>query len=247
MEQKKLEGFLLINKPTGITSFDCIRHIRKIIGRSVKIGHAGTLDPFASGLLIIALSRTATREINKLETTYKRYAARAKLGELTDTLDPTGTVLTTCPINHITRESLEQACQKLQPEYIQIPPIYSALKYKGAALYALIKDNKMSHDELEAIAVTKQRIVTLKNIDITEYKSPYFSIDATVSGGTYIRSLMNDLARKLNSCATTITLERTAIGPFSLANSCTLNQLSTYDDIQNHLFSVDEYIKQLLN
>lgn len=245
MEHKQPEGFLLIDKPTGITSFDCIRHIRKITGRSIKIGHAGTLDPFAEGLLIIALSRTATREIGRLTHCSKSYSARAQLGTLTDTLDATGTVLSTCAHDTINHNDLTSACLQLQPEYTQIPPIYSALKHKGIPLYALAHKKRISSQELEVIAQQKQRTVEIHAIEITQYASPFFMVHATVSGGTYIRSLINDIALRVNSCATTLELQRTAIGPFNLSHAYPLRNITSYEDIEKALIPTQKFIEQL--
>ncbi|HEB41679.1 MAG TPA: tRNA pseudouridine(55) synthase TruB, partial [Candidatus Dependentiae bacterium] len=130
-------GFLLLNKPPHITSFACINHIKKIIQEKIKIGHAGTLDPFATGLLIIAIGRQATRNIRYLSTLDKEYIAKAKLGELRNTFDCTGSVTQTMQTTGITEKNLRQAIYSLGSSYKQVPPIYSALKHQGTPLYKL--------------------------------------------------------------------------------------------------------------
>jgi len=228
-----ISGFLLINKPKGISSFDCIRHIKKILNdRTIKIGHAGTLDPFATGLLIIALSREYTKRLSEFLTMPKTYCATAKLGELTDTLDCTGKLIQECPIDHITQAKLQKAIDSLTPEYVQTPPIISALKYQGEPLYALAKKNTISHEELQKIAEQKKRTVLIHAIELTKIDLPYFSIKTTVSHGTYIRTLMNDIAQKAHSCATTYILERTAIGNFTLEKAIPLEDIQTKEDIE---------------
>src|SRR5579872_1909126 len=138
-------GFLLINKPCGISSYGCINHIKRIIKQKIKIGHAGTLDPFASGLLIVALGREATRQIDHFMTMEKTYVATGKCGELTDTLDLTGTVVSTTAVIP-TEEEIKTALASFGSSYEQIPPLYSALKYQGNPLYALVRHNRMSTD-----------------------------------------------------------------------------------------------------
>ena len=234
------EGFLLINKPKDLTSYDCVEHIKKLVGKKVKIGHAGTLDPFATGLLIVAVGRAATRHIEAFMTLPKEYVAQGKLGELTDTLDSTGTVLQTDDVGVISSEQLRDAIQSLQPSYMQKPPIYSALKYKGERLYALARKGILSRQELDNIAQEKAREVFLYEIALLTFDQPYFTIKARVSHGTYIRSLINDIAQQAGSCATTYALERTAIGPITVGHAIDLAIFKTDDDVQKHMLSLSQ-------
>ncbi len=126
-----LEGFLLINKPKGITSFNCIQHLRRILGKGIKIGHAGTLDPFATGLLIIAINRTATRRIHHIMQSNKTYCATAKLGELTDTFDLTGTIQATKEITNFSQQQINDAIATLGDSYIHDFPM--GLSYIASA------------------------------------------------------------------------------------------------------------------
>lgn len=245
MENTKIAGFLLINKPKDITSFECIRKLQKIIGFKKGIGHTGTLDPFATGLLIIAFDRSATKHIDKFLKLDKTYIATGKLGELTDTLDRTGTVITTCNNGGITPQHIRDAIEKLDDEYEQIPPLYAALKHEGVPLYKLARNQELSVDELAAIAQKKQRLIQLYTLRLEGWEFPFFTILAHVSSGAYIRSLVNDIAELAGSCATTYELERTKIGPFSLDNAIDLEQIKTPCDIARHLISIEDMLEYL--
>jgi len=232
---------LLINKPAGITSYGCIGYLKRIIRqKKVKIGHAGTLDPFATGLLIVAIGREATKLMSRIMTLEKTYVAKAKLGELTDTLDYTGTVIKTVEAPPISAEMLCNALLSFGSSYEQTPPLYSALKYQGDALYKLVRQKRLSEQELEEIAEQKKKIVQLYQLELLSYEFPFFTIKARVSHGTYIRSLVNDIAERVGSCATTYELERSAIGKFMLDASVDLYTLNTVEDINQHLIAVED-------
>jgi tRNA pseudouridine55 synthase len=231
-------GFLLINKPADMTSFSCIKHLKRVIREKVKIGHAGTLDPFATGLLIVALGREATRLVSHIMVMEKTYIATGKCGELTDTLDYTGTVVNTC--DYIpSQEEIKAAMVSFGSSYEQTPPIYSALQHEGMRLYALARKNSMSTQELQAIAEKKRRTVQLYDLQLLSYESPQFTIKARVSHGTYIRTLVNDIAVRAGSCATTYQLARTAIGPFDVAQATDLIDIKTVEDINRLIIPVE--------
>lgn len=254
-------GFLLIDKPENITSFQCVNHIKKILieatgmkqGRGkprIKIGHAGTLDPFATGLLIICIGRDATKKLTDFLNYDKKYLVKAKLGELTDTLDKTGNIERS--IKKIpTKQALLDAIDKLGSEYIQIPPIYSALKHKGKPLYKLAREKKQiqtppstkaspSMTELSEIVEKKSRKVKIYQIEFLDYKPPFFSFNAHVSKGTYIRSLANDIAKMAtpSTVATTYELRRTDIEHFSVKNATPLFDIKNIDMIKKHLIQI---------
>lgn len=235
-------GFLLINKPAGITSYGCIGYLKRIIRqKKIKIGHAGTLDPFATGLLIVAIGREATRLMSSIMMLEKTYVAKAKLGELTDTLDYTGTVTKTDDASFISVEILQQnAIASFGSSYEQTPPLYSALKHEGDALYKLVRQKRMSEEELEEIAEQKRKVVQLYELELLSYDAPFFTIKARVSHGTYIRSLVNDIAKRAGSYATTYELERSAIGQFSLGAAAPLYSINTIEDINQRLISVEK-------
>lgn len=247
-----IEGFLFINKPTDITSHDCIKQIKKILKektvageKRTKIGHAGTLDPFATGLLIVGIGRGATKYLSMVMKGNKQYIATGKLGVLTDTLDKTGIVIEQTEAPSITREQLMNAIHALGNSYTQTPPAYSALKYKGQPLYKLARKGE-APEKLTEIIESKKRTVQLYAIELTDFNLPFFTIKADVSHGTYIRSLVNDIAKQCGSVATTWELARTKIGPITIDKAVDLNALQSVDDIENHLVSVEE-LKSLFN
>lgn len=240
-----ISGFIFINKPVGRTSFSVIYALKRLLPKGVCIGHSGTLDPFACGLLIVGISRSATRLMAQLQELDKKYQVMAQLGVLTDTLDITGTVLESSEVEHITVDSIKKSISLLQPSYLQIPPIYSACKYNGTALYDLARKNKVSSQELQAIAQSKQRQVFLYGCDLIAYQLPYFTLDVHVSHGTYIRTLVNDIANQMKSYAVACTLMRTQIGPWKVENALALNAIVTVDDIVKNLLSVED-MQQML-
>jgi tRNA pseudouridine55 synthase len=260
-------GFLLINKPVDMTSFSCIKHLKRVIREKVKIGHAGTLDPFATGLLIVALGREATRLISRIMVMEKTYIATGKCGELTDTLDYTGTVIETTE-NIPSEQEIRNAMASFGSSYEQIPPIYSALQYEGERLYSLARKNSMPVEELQKIAESKKRVVQLYDVQLLSYEPPYFTIQARVSHGTYIRTLVNDIAvracpssfdeltsfakgfgahgrmsggeqSRAGSCATTYQLARMAIGPFNLDQATDLEAIKTIEDVNRLIIPLE--------
>jgi tRNA pseudouridine55 synthase len=228
-------GHLLINKPTGISSYDCIRHIKKILNQKAKIGHAGTLDVFASGLLIIGIGRQATKHLQEISDADKQYTATGKLGYITDTLDHTGRIIKECPWPQVTKEQLEATLANFAQRYEQMPPAYSALKYEGKPLYELARTEAKTSQELAAIVQNKKRIATIKHYTLDRFEPPLFTITITVPKGTYIRALINDVAQACGSCATTQELRRTKIGNFSLEQAVNLEALATAEDVEHHL------------
>jgi tRNA pseudouridine55 synthase len=238
MQEINFSGILKINKPKGITSYDCIRHIKRILKTKTKIGHAGTLDPFASGLMLVCIGREATKSIDKILIQDKEYVVKAKLGELTDTLDLTGKILQTQPVKTVTAQELEKAIKALGSSYIQTPPIYSALKHEGTPLYELAREQKLEATALEKITQKKSRLVELYKIEILSIELPFFTFRTHVSKGTYVRSLANDIAQKMGLTATTYELTRTKIGNFILEDAVDLAELKTVDDVRRQMASV---------
>ncbi len=240
-----IEGFLLVNKPRDKTSFWCIRYIKRLVGKRVKIGHAGTLDPFATGLLIVGIGRNATKHLGTFLTLDKIYIARAKLGLQTDTLDITGSIIKQNDTINITKQELQKAIEQLGNSYQQIPPIFSALKYNGKRLCVLAREKKKSVQELNNIVRQKVRDVTLYSVELQEYSGPYFQICAHVSHGTYIRSLIDDIAQKAGGYATTVSLCRTDIGSYCLSRAIDLETLQTLKMIEKNCIPVDQFLQQL--
>jgi tRNA pseudouridine55 synthase len=245
MTQSVPSGFICIDKPAGISSFACIYSLKKLIGKGYRIGHAGTLDPFATGLLIVAIGRSATKELSLFAHAHKDYLATGLLGTATDTLDSTGTITLTSGIP--THNDLSAAIDNFGTTYLQTPPYYSALKYKGQPLYALARTKKLHEEELLAIVEKKQKTITIHALSLTSYAAPYFSIYASVSHGTYIRSLMHDIGKVAGSCATTTALRRSRIGPLTVAQAFTPSEFVSTDFIVENLMSVQEMQELMLD
>ena len=242
--KEKLNGFLLINKPKDISSYDCIRHIKRIVKEKFKIGHTGTLDNFATGLLILALGK-GTKHSNLLMNLNKEYVATGQLGKLTETLDNTGKTVEITDATLITEKDLTNVITQFEKSYFQVPPLYSALKHKGQPLYKLTREKKPDPKVLEEITKQKSREINIYNLELTNLNLPFFTIQTTVSKGTYIRSLVNDIAQKLNLPATTHELTRTKIGPISLRDSINLNDIKTIEDIIEKLIDIEDFKQKI--
>lgn len=229
-----------------MTSFRCVGLIKRLVGKGVRVGHAGTLDRFATGLLIIGIGRSATKHLGLLLDMSKTYIGTGKLGELTDTLDPMGQVIKTCN-NIISKNHLNQALDDFATGYLQTPPVYSALKFEGQRLSDLHRasndlsnlDAQKRNLDVHQIARDKSRYVNLYDLELKNFDNNLFTIQAHVSSGTYIRVLINDIANKVNSCATTVQLCRTKIGPFDLSQALELDGLDL-DQIAQNLICVKD-------
>jgi tRNA pseudouridine55 synthase len=197
------EGLLLIDKPVGITSHDAVDGVRRVVGIR-KVGHAGTLDPMATGLLVMGVGR-ATRLLRFLGDLDKEYEGTGRLGEETDTLDAQGSVVRTAPVD-VTEEQLGTAMASLVGEIQQRPPAYSAAKVGGRRLYAAAREGR----PLEA----EPRIVRVDSFDLRGFDGRDFRFQVVCSGGTYVRSLVAEVGSGLGAGAHLIALRRTRIGPF---------------------------------
>ncbi len=197
------EGLLLVDKPTGITSHDAVDAVRRRLGTR-KVGHAGTLDPMASGLLLVGVGR-ATRLLRFLAALEKEYEGTGRLGEETDTLDAEGEVIRTAPVE-AEEHALRSAMGELLGEIEQVPPAHSAVKVGGRRLYRAARRG----DPVEAAP----RTVRVESFDLLRFDAPDFDFRAMCSSGTYIRSLVAEVGSRLGSGAHLIRLVRTRIGPF---------------------------------
>jgi tRNA pseudouridine55 synthase len=202
------DGLLLIDKPSGITSHDAVNAVRRAIGVR-KVGHAGTLDPMASGLLLMGVGR-ATRLLRFLGDLEKEYEGTARLGVETDTLDSEGQVVRTAPVE-ATEEELRRVAGRFVGEVEQRPPAYSAVKVGGRKLYEAARQG----DQLQA----SPRTVTVRAFDVAHFDGTDFDFRVVCSGGTYVRSLVADVGTTLGCGAHLVRLVRTRIGPFDLPNS----------------------------
>jgi tRNA pseudouridine55 synthase len=210
-----LEGILNIHKPAGITSFGVVAKIKKITGER-HVGHGGTLDPLASGVLPVFLG-SATRAMEYLSEQAKTYRAEIELGVTTDSYDSAGEVTGARDASKITREMVEKALSAFRASIRQTPPMYSALKYKGQPLYKLAR---------RGVEVQRtSRPVQIYRLEIVAWQPAIVTLEVTCSKGTYIRSLAHDLGEVLGCGAYLKTLVRLRVGPFSLDEALTLTQI----------------------
>ncbi len=205
----QFDGILLIDKNEGETSFDIVKSVRKVLNLR-KVGHAGTLDPFATGLLIVLLGQ-GTKLSRYLMAEEKRYVASIRLGVETDTLDPTGRIVCTKDIPVLKPEEIEKRILMLVGDIEQVPPAYSAVSFKGKRAYELAR---------KGVSVKlPKRVVTIRSLDILSINIPVITIDVVCSGGTYIRSLALDIGRHLDSVAHLSSLRRLSIGRFHVKDA----------------------------
>ncbi len=212
--KNNIEGIIIVNKDLNQTSRDVVNKLCDFFGTK-QIGHAGTLDPIATGILVICIGR-ATKLTSILTGHDKEYIAKMKLGITTDTYDITGKILTEIkPV--ITEESIKEALNNFLGNYEQEVPIYSAVKINGKKLYQYARDN-------ENIALPK-RNVSIKSIELIEINNYEVTFKCLVSKGTYIRSLINDLGSYLGCGATMMSLQRVKQGEFNLTDAVTLEEV----------------------
>ena len=195
------EGLLLVDKPSGMTSHDAVDIVRRSLGTR-KVGHAGTLDPMATGLLVLGVGR-ATRLLRYLGELPKTYAATGRLGEETDTLDADGEITATAPVD-VSLAEVQRACATLVGESMQTPPAYSAVKVGGRKLYEAARRGQALEPPPRPIRVDA--------FDVTAFDGRDVEARITCSGGTYVRVLIADVGRSLGCGAHLVGLRRTAIG-----------------------------------
>lgn len=231
------DGILIIDKPQGWTSMDVCAKLRGIFSEK-RVGHAGTLDPMATGVLPVFLGR-ATRAVEFAERGRKEYLATLRLGQVTDTQDVTGTILEQHPVS-VGRETLEQILPWFTGEIQQIPPMYSALKVNGKKLYQLARQGKTVE--------RKPRAITIYALSITEQLSETdYALQVQCSKGTYIRTLCHDIGAALGCGGTMAALRRTEAAGFALSQAVTLEQVQAAADTgepEKMLFPVDTYFSR---
>lgn len=223
-------AFLVVNKPKGWTSFDAVNKIRHLT-KVKRVGHLGTLDPMATGVLIVALNK-ATKLFDLMQEKQKTYVANFLFGTLTDTLDATGKVLEEEKVN-INLKQIEAVLPKFIGKINQVPPKYSAKSVNGTRAYDLARAGK----EFELSA--KQ--VEIFNLKVLGFKNNLLKLEICCGSGTYIRSLGRDIAERLGTVATMTELIRTKIGKFDLSDTINLDDL-TIEQIEANLKSVDEVL-----
>ena len=228
-----MNGVLNIFKPKGMSSFDAVRVVKKVAGTG-KVGHTGTLDPEATGVLPICIGK-ATKIIDYIMDSEKVYEVTLKLGIRTTTYDLEGEVLEERDPSHLTEEEILNAINSFKGEYSQIPPMYSALKQNGVRLYELARKGI----EVER----KGRLVNIYNLEDIKINNPYISMKVTCSKGTYIRSLCYDIGEKLGVFATMTQLNRAKTSVFSQEKSININEL-TKENINDYILSMEEALEK---
>jgi tRNA pseudouridine55 synthase len=219
-----MAGFILIDKQTDWTSHDVVSRMRKLTNIR-KIGHAGTLDPFATGLLIVAIERAATKRIDEFHKYEKTYVTTMRFGATSDTRDKTGVITSSEIKKEISENDVKEVLSTFQGEQEQIPPMYSAKKVGGKKLYELARKGI----EVER----KPSVITIHDIRLLDFDGDTAEIEVTCSTGTYIRTLCHDIGQKLGVGAYCEELRRTSIGPYSVENAIWPESL---EDIEKHLF-----------
>lgn len=213
MNDTQNNNFLLIDKPVGWTSFDAVNFLRSKLRREtgnkkIKVGHAGTLDPFATGLLIVAVGRENTKRIDEFQKLPKTYITTLHLGATTDTFDCTGVITENLNKKIPTESEITTILNNFIGLQLQLPPMYSAKKIGGQRLYKLARQGK----EVER----QPNEITIYNIKLINYSYPELTIEVQCSTGTYIRTLANDIGQKLGVGAYCRTLRRTTIGDYNV-------------------------------
>ena len=206
---------LLVDKPLTWTSFDVVKYIRKSLVskfkiKRIKVGHAGTLDPLATGLLIICIGRQ-TKQISIYQNLTKTYTGKFKLGETTPSYDAETEVNKSFNYDHIKENDIINLSQKFTGKLMQKPPIFSAIKKNGKRMYEYARENK----KIEI----QEREINIYEFEIIKFTDPYIEFKITCSKGTYIRSIANDFGKKLNSGSYLSELRRINIGEFSVLNA----------------------------
>ena len=228
-----MSGFLLINKDVNMTSFDVIRELKHIL-HTKHIGHCGTLDPFATGLLVVGVDK-ACKFLSYVEADFKIYKATLKLGKDTDTLDLEGKIIDEKSFNHVDKDMILNTFNRFIGDIKQIPPMYSALKQNGKKLYELAREGI----EVER----KERNIHIDYIKLISFEGDEVVFECKCSKGTYIRTLGNDIAHSLNTCGHLIKLERIQIGNLKVSDALRLDEVSV-DDIKpiEEVLTLPKYI-----
>lgn len=224
-----MDGFIIVDKPKGLTSFKVVSIVKGIF-KLKKVGHAGTLDPMATGVLVLAIGK-ATKQISNYLEADKTYDGTMTLGTVTDSQDITGEVTATYDGDiDFSEDELEAAFDDFRGDIMQIPPMVSAVKHKGKRLYKIAREGKTVKRD--------PRPVTIFDLKINEVRLPEIDFTVTCSKGTYVRTLSHDIGEKLGTGATLSALRRTASNPFLIEKAYTLDELRE--------MSVDEFKEALI-
>lgn len=220
-----MQGILLVDKPASWTSFDVVNYVRKIVAgaegkkpKSVKVGHTGTLDPFATGLLVLLIGKDYTKRAGELAKIDKTYKVTIHLGATSSTGDAEGRI-TPISDRQPTVKELQAAVKKFTGEITQTPPAYSAIKVGGQRAYKLARAGKT--------VVIEPRKVSVNSLEIAEYNYPEVKLIAEVSSGTYIRTLSEDIGQVLGTGAYASALRRTKVGSFLLDEAVNVEKIDS--------------------
>lgn len=209
-------GIMVINKPKLLTSHDVVDIVRKKLGIK-KVGHAGTLDPLAEGVLVILIGG-CTKSFSKLMNLVKEYIAVVKLGEATFSGDAQSKVIETKSYSHITPQEILVAIKRFEGDIQQVPPMVSALHRNGKRLYSLARKG--------IVVDLPPRKVVIQKIEVLDIDIPRFTIYVKCSKGTYIRKLAEDIGRELDSCAHVESIKRISVGPFRIEEAISIDEIS---------------------
>ncbi len=232
-----IDGILNINKSTGMTSHDVVAKVRKLL-KQKRVGHAGTLDPAASGVLPICVGQ-GTRVAEYLSESGKAYTADILFGVVTSTYDTEGAIVRTADTENLTLEQIQEALTGFLGPQMQMPPLYSAIKLQGQPAYKRMRAGEE--------VTLEPRPIVLSQLDILAWQPPLLTLAIECSKGTYIRSLAYDLGERLGCGAHLAGLIRTRSGPFMLSNSITLDQLAEAvenGNVEQYLHPSDSVLQQ---
>jgi len=222
-----MQGILLVDKPVDWTSFDVVNYVRRIVAnvegkkpKNCKVGHSGTLDPFATGLLILLIGKEYTRRASEFSKQDKTYEMTMVLGKTSTTGDPEGE-LTDVSNRQPTEQEIKDALEQFKGEIQQVPPAFSAIKVNGVRAYKLARDGKE--------VVIEARPVTILSLKLISYNYPEVKLVTEVSSGTYIRTLVEDIGKVLGTEAYTSKLKRTHIKSYQLSDAVQVDCLNIYN------------------
>jgi tRNA pseudouridine55 synthase len=220
-----MEGILLVDKPAGWTSFDVVNYVRKIVAahegkkpKNCKVGHTGTLDPFATGLLVLLVGKNYTRRAGELSKLDKTYEVTMELGKTSSTGDPEGVLIAvsdTAP----DLEAVQEAVERFRGQIEQVPPAYSAIKVNGQRAYKLARAGKE--------VIIEPRMTTINRLEVVDHTYPHVKLVADVSSGTYIRTLVEDIGTALGTGAYTCELRRTKVGDYTLEKAISVQDATS--------------------
>lgn len=236
-QPKEMEGILLVDKPRDHTSHDVVARLRGKL-KMKRIGHAGTLDPMATGLLIILVGK-ATRVSQYLTSLDKEYEGTIELGKVTDTQDADGEMMETRPVPPLTELELKEAIRGFLGDQYQTPPMYSAIKIDGVPLYKSARKG----EEVER----EPRFIRVMSWEITRFGVPQFDFRLRCTKGTYVRTLAHDLGQKLGCGAHLAALRRTATDKFNVSHALTIEQIQalTLPEIEKRLIAARDAVPSL--